>query len=195
MKRKAFDVNIALVEAWNEIWEGKKTLRDNPSGWRGSEGFYITRQELIRKVRAYAYADLKGQPRKGADYDYGVRLNFNLDGAVCDWLSRGERTGKLQSHSFGRNTITGRRYRPAGEPISPTEEKTLKAKAERKPWAERTVHWRNGDGYSWRMACRTTKRATWRVARSTARLSSKKEEVTCPRCLKLLKEGSPKEAA
>lgn len=187
MARTTFAVNDAIFMAWNEIWEGKAGQRANPSSYRGSEGFYITRQELIQKVRAYAYADLKGLPRKGADYDYGVRLNFNLDGAVCDWLSGMERSGTIEGHAFGRSTITGRRYRPKGTPLSEVEQRTLDAKAARKPYAERPVHFAAPGRFIYsRPACLGPQKRSYSAPKpSSARITKEPAKVTCPRCLKL----------
>lgn len=186
--RTKFNVEQAISQAWDQLWKEKEGQRAKPSSWRGSEGFYITRQEIIRKVRAYAYADIKGLPREKADYDYGVRLNFNLDGAVCSWLSRGEHSGRLEGHAFGRNTITGRRYRPAGVPLSEVEKRTLKAKAERKPYSERAIHLNKASHWPGRAACAAEqKRALYRRSKgSSARLTKDWEKVSCPRCLKLI---------
>lgn len=182
----------ALQQAWNELWEEKAALRTTPSHYRSSEGFYITRQELIRKVRAYAYADLKGKPRKGANYDYGVRLTFNLDGVVCDWLSRQESVRAIEGHTFGRHMITGRRYRPYGEPLSPVELATMEAKAKRasKP---RPLHAYRDDS-SYRALCAPVSKRAYGRDRSSARMTSDHARVTCPRCLKLMNERTAQDS-
>lgn len=182
--RQIIDIDGAITQAWDEIWKDKQTLRDDPSSFRGSEGFYITRQELIRKVRAYAYADLNKLPREGAHYDYGVRLNTNLDGRVCDWLRLKEWRKEITSHNFGRNTISGRRYRPIDAPLSPTEKETMK-KAEQARGKVKPRHF--APDYLGPLLCRKGSKARSMFSRSRSFTHTTKEweKVTCPRCLKL----------
>jgi hypothetical protein len=183
MARIKFNVSAAIAQAWKQIWEEKATSRANPSSYRGSEGFYITRMEIIRKVRAYAYADLKGLPREKADHDYGVRFPF-LDGAVCNWLSSQERRGVIEGHAFG---LTGRRYRPKGSELSEVEQRTLDKKANRTPYEDRPVHaCAKSPGFS-RPLCVPARKRGYRAPKpSNARMEREGVAVNCPRCLKLL---------
>ena len=157
--------------------------------------YYLTASDVEDCVRRFLYDDLKGQPRgtSGWGYGNGVRVSGNLNATVRDWLLSNP---KLAWHNSGRGHISGARFRPVGEPISPAEEATKETKAkdaERSKLrregklAPKPVHFSKNYGGP---LCTASRRSPFSYSnhRSSARRTSVLANVTCPRCLKLLAE-------
>lgn len=201
MKRLAFDINKALPAAWELLWTYNLNARKKREGFR-NETFYLTASDLECQVRRFAEETAAGEAwgsrgrAWGRGYGSGgIRFPGNLLGVCRDWLSREARAGRLQCHNFGRGHISGMRYRPAGEPLSEPELKTLAAhERQRAKPRPRPVHARKGGG----LACAPPGKRVWGFRPSKAhaipvaagdkgdRLSSGFMLVTCARCRKVL---------
>lgn len=164
-------------QAWDLLWAANLKRRESVYAWKGSDGHYLTASDLADKVRELSTGKQWYTGRAG-----GKWLN-----AARDWLSSQEDKGVLQGHNFGRHHISGRRYRPAGEAITETEKKTVETR-ERLQNKPKPRHFTKNGNYYGDLLCVTRKPNFYSSHRSTASRTTKVEEVTCPRCLKLLKE-------
>lgn len=200
MKRRvSFDTTLAISTAWDVIWKGKLTSRAAGNDYRG-DTYRVSASDVEDLVRQFACDSLDGKPwrtsfapGRGLHWTKSggkLRMGGNLNRRVIDWLRYGN-GGKIVSHNFGRGHISGERYRPAGEPLSPTEAKTLEKKAERKANPRPAPRHFSKSGYGGSPLCVVeAKRAKgrslclWRQSR--AWVTRKREDVTCVRCLKLL---------
>lgn len=195
--RTPFDRTKAIKAAWEALWAERLAERERNKGtvWAtgrwGASTTYITASDLERRVRTYAEETVAGKPW-GSTGPYGpelggrVRIPGNLFGDVRDWLLREVSAGRLASHNFGRGHISGMRFRPAGEPVSDIEKKTIEAK-ERRKGRPRPVHYTKSGHFGGPLLCMAgRKRVGW--GRSKSHSTGNRERVTCPRCLKLLAE-------
>lgn len=190
-----FDTKLAIVTAWKELWAKNLRTRKKEKGRWAAATYYLTAADVERQVRAYAWATLNGKSWSDAEY-YGqsVRISGNLKGKVRDFLLRNP---EITGHNFGRGHISGMRFRPYGEPIGPVELETM-AKKERAKDRPPVKHF--GKSYSSRALCVTEAakakgRRIWGWRQSRAWVTSTAEEVTCPRCLNLMKKLECKEVA
>jgi hypothetical protein len=199
--------SIAIKDEWFQIaWDMQwaATVKSRGKDYRGSHGHYLTASDIENQVRLIGIEVLEGKPAGtgalafGRERTYGVkdgksfrvRFSGNLQGVTRRWLFDQVRAGKLADHNFGRGHISGARFRPAGEDISETEKKTIKAKEARKD-RPRVRHYREGS-YGSRPLCvikaREAKgRRMWGFRPSQAWSTNNKADVTCVRCLNLLK--------
>ena len=197
MKAKIFTYDDTIIsDAWKALW--KRNLAERKAG-RDYDGrtYFLTATDIERKVRDFMIDDREGKKRGTSDfggYCDGLRVSTGRRGGlkrfVRDWLRGEVLRGALSEHNFDRGHISGARYRPRGEPLSPAETKTFEEKA--KPRAAKPVHFTDSKS-SWggRALCVLDRWAksesVWHgVKRSTARVTKVASEVTCPRCLKLL---------
>jgi len=185
-KAFAFDVQAAIRAAWDLLWADAVRMRG--TDYRASHDYYLTATDVERAVRGLADLTAEGKPwpKDKAPEWYGysrVRFRGNLNGQVRDWLFGEVRRGRLTSFNFGRGHISGARFRPAGEPVTETEKKTMAAKEARKVHP-RLEHMRDKGG----LLC-VPRRSVYSSHRSKAWSTTDRSKVTCPRCLKLLKEG------
>jgi hypothetical protein len=194
--RFAFDYQAAIKAAWDLLWASNLKTRAEDSHYRPSTTYYLTASDLMWQVRQFAEETAAGEPwgKRGRAYSGGygsrVRLSGDLLHMCRDWLRNEEYAGRLASHNFGRGHVSGKRYRPAGEPISEAETNTFAVKAQRasKP---RPVHmWDSTRKKSF--LCAPEKKSRWGRYRSQAHVSRGATPITCPRCLKLMQ---PKETA
>lgn len=195
-KRVQFDTKLAIKTAWDVLWAHNLKIRGTPDDYR-NRSYYVTAADLVNQVRSFARSTMEGKPWDtskpnnfggfGSYLEGGGRLRMSgdLQGVVRDWLRHNP---NIASHNFGRGHISGMHYRPVGQPISPTEQKTLTKKAEQRANPKpRPRHF--GKSYGARAACVLAsgrKIAGW--TRSNAWVTSKVADVTCPRCLKLIAE-------
>lgn len=190
MKHQMFNVNDAIKKAWDLIWADN--IKHRGEDYRASHGHYITRSDLINQVRQFAIEQAEGKSWGSTGRCYGrpwgtgrkVRISGNLDGAVCDWLRAEERAGRITAHNFGRGHISGRRYRPVGEPITETEKRTM-AEKERRMSTPRPVHF--SKNWNAPLLC-TPSRSMFSQRSQRCHSSHEPDKVTCPRCLKKLTE-------
>ncbi len=213
MKSK-FDLETEIQKAWDFAWtyyceESRYQVPEYdeeglPTGKLTGEvrisispprQAWLTATDLERRVRAAAQEQLEGKPygscgcdswRSGVRISTGSRLTL-LD--VCrSWLLRRRTEGVLEAHNFGKGHISGMRFRPVGVSLTESEVKT-KEKKERRAKGETPVHFRttNGNFFTSRPICVGPRKSSGsRPKRSSARLTTDREQVTCPRCLKLL---------
>lgn len=199
-KRFAFDTRLAIATAWDVLWASNLKQRKDDVAYEKKVGkrafnaartYYICAADVERLVRDFAEDTAHGRPWRttpgygGVGFGgSGIRMPGGLSNAVRDWLLRGN-GGKIVSHNFGRRHISGQRFRPVGEPLAPAEEDTMAKKIkDRDP--SRVILRHFAKGYSDRLLCVKAKRHSFSRHRSKARRTSKFEEVTCPRCKKLL---------
>lgn len=192
MKRFAFDRQAAMQVAWDLLWASNLKQREE-GGYRPSTTYYLTASDLMHQVRRFAEETAEGKAwgstgrAYGGGYGSRVRLSGNLLSDCRSWLHR---NSQLTSHNFGSRSCTGERYRPVGEPISEAERGTLEEK-EKRAAKPRPVHMRKRTGeYSSSFFCAPARKKGWGQPRSQAHVSMKAEDVTCPRCLKLMKEAA-----
>jgi len=189
-KRFHFDTHLAIRTAWDVLWASRLKERADGRDFRGSS-YYVTASDVEDLVRQFASDTAKGRPwrTKTVNGDhYGIRMPGDLNGAVRDYLLRGN-GGKIVGHNFGRGHISGMRFRPVGEPIGPAEKETIERKARNKD-KPKVRHFGKGFGSHPHCVVEAKKKAGkrffgWR--RSKSWVTSEREEVTCPRCLNLLK--------
>jgi hypothetical protein len=189
---KAFSLSKALPAAFQRLWE--QNLEDRAAGrdYRGHT-YYVTATDLERQVRAFACDSKAGRAWSTHWRDsYGtsrISLNrgprYTLLDAVREWLFTQVRAGRLErNHNNGRGHISGEKFRPAGEPLSPAERRGDVARAKR---AEAPVH---VYGQNFQLICRKPTKArsvySRRGGRSKTRKTSDASRVTCSKCLKLM---------
>ena len=203
-KRFAFNTALAIQTAWDQLWAAnlKRRAEDSrfekkhgkrPYGANGS--YYITATELERAVRDFA-----GQTAQGLPWDDNkptcarIRIPGRLLSTVRDWLRHNSR---LTSHNFGKGHISGARYRPVGAPLAPGEQETTAKKAERRanPRPKPRHYSERVHGTAACVVAARRGRPVWGRSRSSARTTNKKPEVTCTRCLNLLKTTAATAAA
>lgn len=181
----AFDTQAAIAAAWKLLWSLNLKDREEGRDYRGSS-YHLTASDIERQVRRFAEDTMEGRPwateRSYGGYGSRVRFRGNLQGTVRKWLFNEVSHGRLSMHNFGRGHISGARFRPAGEPVGPAEKGTMERK-ERSRGKPRPRHFRRG-GHGSSPIC-VTKKARWN--RSSALSCKTEADVTCPRCLKLLK--------
>lgn len=198
-KRFKFDTRAAIVAAWDALWAERLKARKKeeaadrkigrgPSRWT-ARTYYVTAADVEERVRSYAADTVAGEPWGAGTYPHRIRLSGNLTSAVRDFLLRGN-GGKIVGHNFGRGHISGMRFRPAGEPMAPTELKTIAKKEERRA-NPRPQPRHFGRSYGSSPLCVVESRKKngrqiygWR--QSKARTTTQREDITCPRCAKLL---------
>jgi len=189
-----FNVVLAIQTAWDHIWAYNLKVRGTREDWR-NRSYYTTATDIEQRVRAFAYDTHKDLPWGTTPYGSSyIRFRGNLFETVRNWVSREINAGRIKAHNFGRGHISGQRLRPADQPMSPVEAKTLEKKAQpRKP---RPIHFRTGNGTSYWGApplCVSTAKKMkglpaygWKP--SKARTTKERKEVNCPRCLNILNE-------
>lgn len=187
MKRFAFDRQKAMTAAWDMLWAFNLKQREE-GGYRPSTTYYLTASDLMYQVRRFAEETAEGKAwgstgrAYGGGYGSRVRLSGDLLSDCRSWLRRNP---QLTSHNFGRRSCTGERYRPIGEPISEAERGTLEEK-EKRAATPRPIH-KHVQGKTF-LCAPVKKGPRWRPTRSQAHVTMASERVTCPRCLKLMKE-------
>jgi len=159
--------------------------------WGYAETFYTTATDMERMIRAFATADMEGTPREQASGMFiggGVRISTGMRGTLLDacrqWLLRNP---KISSHNFGRGHISGQRFRPVGQPIGPAEQVTMQKKAERRANPRPRLYHYTESEYGGRPWCTRARRSaySWRPSRHVC-TTHNQQQVTCPRCLKML---------
>jgi len=191
--RLGFDVRLACARAWELIWASKLEARakEKHPRWAGAT-YYTTANDMVNQVRAFASCHAEGKPWTdkvvyGKWFGSPVRLPFRLETVVRDWLFEQARNGKLEYHNFGRGHISGARFRPYGEPMGPSEIKTmvnnLKQRTDPKP---KPKHY-SKQGIHGRPLCTARQRSGF-YSRPDPHVRTTKDlqEVTCPRCQKAL---------
>ncbi len=186
MARFSFDRQKAIATAWDLCWADNLKQRAEGHDFRGNT-YHLTASDIENQVRSFAQDTADGKPWTdkrawGRGYGWSIRLSGDLLSDIRRWLSNNP---KLVSHNFGKGHISGKRYRPVGEPLSEAEQGTLKDKAERAS-RPRLVH-KNAQGKPY-LCAPVRKRVSWGRSRSQAHITITTERVTCPRCLKLMKE-------
>jgi hypothetical protein len=193
-KRFAFDLAKAIPAAWALCWADNLKTRAKGGTYRPSTTFYLTASDIENQVRLFAEETAAGEAwgtrgrAWGRGYGFTVRVSGDLKRTVRDWLLNGARNGRLESHNFGRGHISGMRFRPAGEPISDAEQTTIKVKKAR---ADKPLTKHFSKRYGHPPLCTAARRSPF-ARPSRAWTTTQQAEVTCPRCLNLLKA---KEAA
>lgn len=186
-KHFAFDMQKAIQTAWDMLWAANLKRRKENAQYKKKTGkrsfdeattYYLCAADIVRTVRGFAQQTLDGKPWSLDGYAYTVRVSGNLQGQVRDWLLHGNR-GRIVGHNFGRGHISGMRFRPVGEPMAEAELETIvrKEKQRDKP---RLRH------YGRRPLCTTKQRSPFSRPSRDVWSTLDKDEVTCPRCQKLL---------
>jgi hypothetical protein len=188
--KKSVQLTDALIqEAWNFLWSDnlkrRKAQERKGDTWRIAETFYLTAADVDAQVRHFVIEDLDGKKRGSTGRACGrpwrpLRAP-GLYNRVRDWLLRNP---ALTHHNFGRGHISGARFRPVGQPISPTEKETLR-RHEVQDSKPRPRHYSKSGHYGSRPLC-SKPRSGWLARPSKAYTTSDREKVTCPRCKNLL---------
>lgn len=197
------DLEKYIQEAWDWLWKDNLKRRRKGQDFDGNT-YYLTASDLEAQVRTFVQEDLEGKKRgeygRGVYYHPSVRITGlrrvgGLLGAIRGWLRYND---DLEVHNFGKHHISGARYRPKGQPLSPQEQGTLTKKVKEKEKREKGQVLRHfedptADG---KALCTHKQRATERAkrrgycgsrqSRKWIPMAGKPEEVTCPRCRKLL---------
>lgn len=181
--------------AWQGVWDSRAKKKDEDN-FRGRLD-YITASDLERMVRhlavkmtdsrntSYSFEDWMMADPHG--YRFSAPGHHSLNDAVRDWLLERARQGQIHGHNFGRGHISGMRFRPVEKAaMNPTEQETVKRREERR----HKVPPRHAlAGESTALLCGDGK-GPWRgTFRRSARTAKDRKDVTCPRCLALLKSG------
>lgn len=194
------ELNQLISDAWDWLWaDNLKERKRGPDSFRYSETFYLTAADVESQVRSFIQEDLEGAERgsrgRGCYGHTDVRISGlgrgGLQGAVRNWLLHND---KLTGHNFGRGHISGMRFRPVGEELSPAEKKTVAKKQKReKQRAEGTILRHisdDGKALCTRKARKNSKRRGFSRGRhrSNTSFAYKPEDVTCEKCKKALEE-------
>jgi hypothetical protein len=200
------DLKQEFSKTWDEMWAANLLSRVTYGDFRG-QTYYLTATDIARNTRERLEAAFwKAQPKLTAEQwrtqrprkmvIKGVGRGGLLD-AARNWLRAQERAGRLVSHNFGRGHISGQRYRPAGQPIAPSEQATRERKAkESTRTTPKPVHApvRVGTRGAHPLCTYTSAKAKgrslfgWRRGRGV-RIADSGTPITCPRCLKAKSEG------
>lgn len=199
-----FNVREAIALAWKLLWDKQVKQQQEEGMVDFKSGLYLTASDLERAVRGFAYDVSTGKEMgthlREDGYSYtgaGIRIRgcrYGLLSECRDWLDEQRHNGTLECHNFARGHISGARYRVAGTEVSKAEQKSI---AKRVARIEGTapphpVHFVRSNSRI--LLCReaaekkrpTFGRGRWR--RGAPRTSPHVQEVTCPRCLKLIAE-------
>lgn len=194
MGRFEFNRELAISKAWDLCWNNNLQCRasESPDAYGYSRNFYLTAADIENQVRAFADDAAHGRAWRtertiGRPYS-SVRFSGDLQSDVRRWLRTQEAVGRLTSHNFGKGHISGQRYRPLGEPLSEAEQSTFQDKKARE--GKDPVMHRADKGSPFRRPYLCAPVRKWRsFTRSKAWTTSNADRVTCPRCLKLMKEA------
>lgn len=187
-KHFAFDMHLAIKTAWDMLWAANLVRRKENDAYKKKYGkrsyddastYYLCAADLVRTVRGFAQQTADGKPWSLDGYPYNVRLRGDVQRAVRDWLMYGN-GGKIVGHNFGRGHISGMRFRPAGAPMAEAEVETMNSKL-RSRGKEKPRH------YGHRPLCTKNRRSPFSRPGRTIWSTTNKDNVTCPRCLKLMK--------
>lgn len=200
--RRPFDVNAAIARAWDWCWAFNQQMLKEGGGIHGSDYHYLTASDLVNRVRADA-AEVLADAEYGSfgrdTYRSGVRIStggVDLLQLVRRWLFRQVDNGFLRCDSKG--TSTRARYRPAKAPLSETEIKTKAAKLAKQQRGP-TLHLRRVTKFGHVAHCIAERNAKKRAAgkfmypsrrnwRNPIRDTYELDKVTCPSCLKAIRE-------
>lgn len=193
MKRRVtgtMNFQEAISAAWDLIWAEKLAARAaGDDGFRG-EHYHASASDVEDVVRQFARDALDGKPRRtktNRGDHHGVKIRGDLNGAVRSWL---QNNPKIAKHNFGRGHISGMRFRPVGQPMTPAETKTIERNAEmRRNPKPRPCHYsESGHGTALCVLERFKKqgRRLWGFRPSKAWTTRKVENVTCQQCINLL---------
>lgn len=213
MKRIGFNVQEAIVFAWQHLWALNLKRRADGNDFRGNT-YYLTAADVEAQVRTLAYESMNGEKwgssgdGRYATYTGDIRISVGgggLNNVVRHWLLTNR---NITHHNFARGHISGARFRPVGEPLAPKEQATLEKQAkERKRREEKRAageplyitHYREEGKYEAMcvLVQRENKKAKlaakgirWygpmRQPRHRAFATSDAAAVTCPRCKKLM---------
>lgn len=198
-----------IKRAFQFVWESKQQDRKEGHDFCG-QTYYVTATDIERRVRGSCAEQAEGLPygKYGVNYSGYKSLRIcvpnqigGLMGAVRKWLLDETRAGRLVAHNFTRGHISGARFRPAGSQLSPQEiEHMNKIKNEGPRGENKLVHAADplSKGYSRKTLCSRSARTSSskkrmhysRPSRSNAVFESQGRPVTCPRCIKMLKEST-----
>lgn len=202
MTKVKLNMEQEMKKAWDFCWAQR--LKDRKEGYDyGGQSYYITATDLELRVRNAVQEQIDGVKygkygvSGGATWRSGTRIStrpgLSLLEQCRSWLRRQCARGILEGHNFGRGHISGMRFRPVGEPLSPQEQKQFEKKAKPK-----LVHFSDPEWKHWpnRSLCSQKAREARKVEgrrlvsrparRPTSQTTEKADEVTCPRCRKLL---------
>lgn len=199
-----------IKRAFQFVWESKQQDRKKGHDFCG-QTYYVTAADIERRVRGACAEQSEGLAygKYGTNYSgyrSGLRISVpnqigGLTGAVRKWLLDETRAGRLVAHNFTRGHISGARFRPATSPLSPQENDHLLKILKEGPRGEnKLVHAADplSKGYSRKTLCSRSARTSSskkrmpyrRPSRSNAVFESQGRPVTCPRCIKMLKEST-----
>ena len=202
-KAATFNLETELQRAFDWLWQ--ENLKQREHDFNG-QTYYVTATSLERRLRAAASEQMHGYEygKLGADaWGHKVMIRtgtrYPLLQVCRDWLLRKARNeGTLEMHNFGKGHVSGERFRPTGQPLSPAEERTLVKKAV--PRESKPVHAADPEAKGWpkRTLCSRSARKTARKSgyfgprrgghTDTRFTGEYTGPVTCQRCLKLLAE-------
>lgn len=192
---KAIGINLqqACATAWAVCWARHLANREKCLKSRFKYGlaetYYLTGTDLERQIREAVAEAARAAGHSG----YGIRISTGHRGGLLDvvrrWLSTQASAGVLEVHNFGRGHISGARYRPAGAPMAPAEVKTVHRNEVRRSRAN-PVHAAASE-QSALLLCQQPKHGGggWRRRAPIGRKPAEYGKVTCPRCLRMIKEG------
>lgn len=194
------DLTAAMRAAFKIQWEQKcKRAADYPRAGR-----YVVASDIEGQVRVLARDTLDGnpwgtsKPSWGRSYYAPVRVTLSrpgetLLGACRSWLFSEVRAGRLAAHNFGRGHISGERFRPIGEEMTDAEKRTTAAREARRNGTAKPKPVHYSPNWSSPECTRARRHGFSRPNRYT-RTTRDAEKVTCPRCLKMLADGTARPA-
>lgn len=181
------EIKTEIAIAWNKLWGNN--LHNRARDFRGNT-YYLQAADIEREVRrafeerAFSKAGITHEQwLHGPVYRFRISPLLNH---VRDWLLEQVRRGNLVTHNFNRGHISGARFRPTGQPLSPAEQRTL---AEQDKGYHPTYHYCRPDDEYRRAICRIGKpQPRTRVSRSYLLRTNDRAKVNCRSCLKRLRE-------
>jgi len=197
-KRTPFNLRDTMHQAWDWLWaDNLKSRAEHPD--HAANTYYLTASDLESQVRAFAYDDMQNHPRgwagRGCYASVSIRISglngMSLLNHCREWLLRNP---TLDRHNMGKGHTSGMRYRPAGQPLGPSEVKTLAVKQAQKDGTA-IMHFRDTTArfFSAFPICTAERRAANRAkshhyvnprgSKSSASTTNDKSKVTCPKCL------------
>lgn len=193
--RTPFRLADEFQKAWDYLWNAGAEMRASKDEWTRNKAAYLTATDLEHRIRAAAAERLDGvEEGCYGNWGGGVRISTGTRTSLLslcrDWLLTQVRRGILRAdHPSDRHTVTGLRFRPAGEELTAPEKKAKETPREEKARRAFIRHFAKPSNPKVALCKPETAKKRFPSFRSSGWKPSpttEREKVTCKHCLRLL---------
>lgn len=179
MKKMKIDLNQEIRDAIDRVWADCLERR---KFWDRADTYHFSATEVARSVRDRARDEMGTMNVRIVGLD-GLPLLEHVRRVLFAEVAAGRLT-----QTVGKGCrITGARFRPAGEPLSPAEKRAAAVPASEKRRRGNIVHWTGPEGERGERACGKSKpKKPWARRRRRSYPTTDVSRVTCKKCLKLI---------